>query len=475
MRRLCFISLLTILLAPSSANASSCFAVSICPAYQSHPVVFRGRVLAASLMPPEPPSPNAERIPPDVPILDPPDLYQVRFQILEVFKGEPGAEITLLTGAGDIAPGDEYLVFVNVEAKTQSRYADFCSPTHKLPADPTNFDPDLETLRAYLGAQGSGTLAGRLNFTAEPLAAADVTIALTGAANKTIHTQPDGDHRALFYLFKDLAPGTYTIAANPPPGTAATVVPRRSTDGSPKIATLTIAGNSCNEVNWSLRYDSHIRGRVTDANGQPVANADVALIDRLYPDQIARGRFAASKREKTDANGDYDFAGLDPGSYVVALHSNPPTVDNPLAPVFYPSKQFIWEASVLRIDASASHDDINFVQPARLQPATVHVHVVRSNGSPIENANIIATDPGSALQVVTVRTDASGYADLHLFASRQYSIVAATPDPVNQPQESPQCAGPTAFIAADDLTLPPLTPDKTFSACRSASPLGLKP
>jgi hypothetical protein len=195
----------------------------------------------------------------------------------------------------------------------------------------------------------------------------------------------------------------------------------------------------------------------------------VALIDRLYPDQIARGRFATSKREQTDANGDYDFAGLDPGSYIVAMHTNLPTADSPFAPVFYPSKQFIWEASVLHIDASASRDDINFVQPAPLQPATVHVHVVRRNGSPIENANIIATDPGSALQVLTARTDASGQADLHLFASRQYSIVAATPDPNDQPQESPQCAGPIAFIATDGATLP-LTPDKTFSACRSATP-----
>ena len=312
MRRLCFISLLTILLAPSSASASSCLGVSVCPAYQSHPMVFRGRILSTSLMPPAPPltteADPAGRSNP----LDPPDLYQVRFQVLEVFKGEPGAEITLLTGAGDIAPRDEYLVFVNVEAKTQSRYADFCSPTHKLPADPANFDPDLETLRAYLGAQGAGTLAGRLTFTAESLATADVTIALTGAATKTIHIQPDGDHRALFYLFKDLAPGTYTIAPSSPPGTTATLAPNLFTPTSTKTDTLTVAGNSCNEVNWSLRYDSHIRGRVTDANGQPIANADIALIDRLYPDQIARGRFATSKREKTDANGDYDFSGLDP-------------------------------------------------------------------------------------------------------------------------------------------------------------------
>ncbi len=89
---------------------------------------------------------------------------------------------------------------------------------------------------------------------------------------------------------------------------------------------------------------------------------------------------------------------------------------------------------------------------------------------------VIVTDPASAIQVAaSVRTDSSGHADIPLFTGREYTITASTPDPNGQPQESPQCAGPIEFVATDNLTLPPLIPDKTFSACRTALHPKLQP
>jgi hypothetical protein len=127
------------------------------------------------------------------------------------------------------------------------------------------------------------------------------------------------------------------------------------------------------------------------------------------------------------------------------------------------------DAAVLHLKASATIDNIDFIRPDALPPATIHILFIRKDGSPIESNNIQFVDPANSdIFSATAETDATGHADVHLFAGRQYTLTAATQE------QQPSCAGPVEFIAKDGLTLAPLTPDKTFQACRSATRPALK-
>jgi hypothetical protein len=144
------------------------------------------------------------------------------------------------------------------------------------------------------------------------------------------------------------------------------------------------------------------------------------------------------------------------------------------------------DAAILHLDDSATLDHIDLVRPDALSAATVHVRVIRKDGSPIVGATVLVFDPVNTMVTAAfVATDANGHADLPLFAGREYTLTAATPEPAGilipatateisrlappvTQREQPVCAGPVEFIAKDGLTLTPLTPDKTYQACRSA-------
>ena len=487
------------------ARASSCFEISVCSAYTTLPLIFRGEVLEVTPQPPRPPEPP----PRDAEIPGLPagfiisggfpteTLDTVRFRVDEIFKGQPAQEITLAAHSGVFKAETEYLVYAVPNEKTGDMVVQSCARNHALsrqsmeprPAAAANDkyyaiwhgpgDSDLQSLRAYTSGHtaGSATVSGHLFLDGSPLANAAVSITLGGPVTRTVQAQ--AGQRELFFLFKEVPPGTYTASARAPDGAAVSLT-RNPTLSASNEPSLTLAADACREQNWFLRLDSHIRGRVTDTSGAPVAGTDVGVIVRGTREiDLARGRFAPLLRVKTDADGRYDFAGLNPGDYSVVLHQDTPKLNDPYPPVFYPAQAFPSDAAILHLAASKTLADIDLVRPAPLQHVTIRVLVTRRNGTPIERALILVADPASSLSLAaTARTDSSGHADIPLFAGREYSIIASTPEPpaINSnglpPQEEPVCAGPFAFRASESPEVT-LTPDKSWNACRTAGPAKL--
>jgi len=446
--------------------ASSCLGVSVCAAYSNAaiPLIFRGEVVevTAQKLPPPLPSPWIGGVAGGGGGMD-----TVRFVVREALKGAPGPEITVSAPGGVYKVGREYLVYVGMNpagdysANACVRQQDMSRVNGKA--------SDIELLRALAKTDGMGVIFGRLymggtNLGGEvaPLEGAEVTVAIDGAVKRETRTEPGS--RELVYVMTGVPPGEYTVAAKAAAGVAVTRVDKA---GGP----VSVEANGCRDVDWFLRVDNHIRGRVTDSAGQPVAGADVGLIARGGREaDLARGRFAAVTYLVTDADGRYDFAGVNPGDYSVVLHRYTPRPDDPYPPVFYPAAARPSDGKVLHLGSGETLDGIDMVRPEALRPATVHVAVARAVGTPIENAMVVVTDPASAVQVAaTGRTDSNGRLVVQLLAGREYTITASTPDPNGQVQESPQCAGPVEFVATDGMDLARLVPDKTFQACRSAA------
>jgi hypothetical protein len=110
---------LALLLAAACPAHGGCAAIPpLSKAYESAPLIFRGRVLEA--IPPAY-SPTSV-VPPGITHgsnFGPID--RVRFQVLETFKGDPGSEITLTGDDRVFGKGGEFLVFAL--ANTQGGFA----------------------------------------------------------------------------------------------------------------------------------------------------------------------------------------------------------------------------------------------------------------------------------------------------------------------------------------------------------------
>jgi hypothetical protein len=401
---------------------------------------------------------------------------KLRVLTLEVFKGNPGREIILQNNHPWMAKGHEYLIYAQAPQGNGDVYAHGTEITDVAPET-------LAWLRAYPTAPQTALIYGDIYNAPSILDASRILITVTGNGNQS-HTSAIAHYDEYIYSFNDLPPGIYTVSASAPSasglliestlqravydgnatytqtGSALNPIP---TGANPKLDefSVSVAAKRCGKVDFTIRYDSHIKGRVTDTSGQPVAGASVGLIEGGRESDLARGFVHLVTQLKTDADGIYDFTLLDPDDYRVGLHPFLPSENDPYSPVFYPAKSMPIDAAVLHLDASATIDNIDFVRPDALQPATVHILFVRKDGSPIESNNIQVVDRVISGPSIT-ETDATGHADLHLFAGREYTLTAVT-------QEiQPSCAGPVEFIAKDGLTLAPLIADKTFRDCTHA-------
>jgi len=428
---------------------------------------------------------------------------KVRVKTLEVFKGNPGSEIIITNSQFSIikdqlmAKGHEYLIWTRAPRDN--------GDVDGVGTEIAKVTPEtLAWLRAYPTAPQTVRISGNFIGATSTVDASRILITLTENSNqnRTFTTFPN-DKKT--YSFNDLSPGIYTVSATVPSGMVATTgqgglydfqahnptstlpLPPTPTGAIPKIneSIVSVAPKGCKKIDFVIMYDSHIKGRVTDTSGHPLAGAIVGLILRGggREPELARGRLARLTEQMTDNDGIYDFTRLDPGSYSVVLHQFPPRENDPYPPVFYPAKSMPSDAAVLHLKASATIDNIDFVRPDALPPATIHIFFVRKDGSPIESNNIQFVDPAeSDIYSAAAETDPTGHADVHLFADRQYTVTAVTPEPADVPvcatatepetyappatqQEQPVCAGPVEFIAKDGLTLAPLIPDKTVEAC----------
>jgi hypothetical protein len=361
-------AVLGLLLAPSICSATSCLGpITVCSAFEGSAVVFRGRIVSISRI--ESPDSGHTVMYPDgssakLFTMSGGGLsYRIVFDVLETFRGDLGAQITI--DAGQWTPtferGREYLIFANSSKATGELVTSVCSRDHEAKDDSN--DEDIAWLRAYPKSDGSGFIsghiymrgAGQMMVPDDEMPAA-TAIKITGnGVDKTMAPVHE------VYRADKLPAGSYTIAA---------VVPAGVTTDKPRE--ITLAPKSCAEVDWMLYNDSHIRGMVTDANGRPLAKAGVALVEP-YDDGVS---FAVLAQTATDLDGRYEFSKVAVGDYSIALHPFGPNNNSPYLPVFYPASQTLSGSKLLHVERAATLEGINLTELDALKPVTVNVSVM---------------------------------------------------------------------------------------------------
>ena len=245
-----------------------------------------------------------------------------------------------------------------------------CTPGTAVAGDPASTDRisqiDLsvgigasEGLEFNFGEEPSGSsLAGRVwldgnndgVIDAGETGIADVTVVLSGTdangqpVNQSMVTDANGN-----YLFGGLLPGTYTVTEpEQPTGTLNGITVAGSTGGTATAVAVTPSaisaialgpdqastGNNFGEIGGAsisgrVYYDNNNNG-IIDANESGIPNVTLQLSgdDDLPSNSPAPRAVIPPRTVVTDANGNYQFDNLRPGTYTVTEPDQPPNTTN---------------------------------------------------------------------------------------------------------------------------------------------------
>ncbi len=444
MRR-CF-WLVLLLAASPLAHACSCNGPNpVCSVFWGTPSVFRGRVIERTLIrPPVPPIKDSDGT---LHQLIGPGYYKVRFAVSETFHGEQVQEITIYTNEQSSAcgfafrDGAEYLVFANTNAQTQELWTSHCSLTHEI--DPAKEDGDLSWLHGLKDAPPGSSILGSLWLPPKQTPPSQIRITLRGPSNRDLTPDEHGKYSA-----NGLTPGTYLVTAALPSGFQST---------PPK--TVTVLDKGCVQVDWPVRFDSHIRGKVIDAAGTPVPHMFMVLSvhDTNYPNGRRQVDLASA-----DDQGRYDFAGQPPGDYLITANSLGPSAHDPYPTEYYPGTEQADAATLIHLESSASLAGLNITMPVAWKSVTVTAHVVMPDGAPASRATLYARDTSYqwSVQPATGHPLPDGSSTLTVYEGRSYYLTATLQDGIHQ-----RCAGPLKFTAKDGLQLEPIVVEHNWGNC----------
>lgn len=132
-----------------------------------------------------------------------------------------------------------------------------------------------------------------------------------------------------------------------------------------------------------------VHGIVTDEAEKPIRHIEVNLIPTS---KTGSARRHGTKYEWTDEQGRYNFDGLEPGAYLLAVNSFEasagPDEEFPFATLYYRSADDESGADAVSVEASAATNLTPF-RLRRLAVVTIPVKVVWENGLPAERSDIV--------------------------------------------------------------------------------------
>lgn len=225
------------------------------------------------------------------------------------------------------------------------------------------------------------------------------------------------------FTFAGLGPGSYTIwfgvdDVYQSGCYVASATPNRFSPNCASSTAVVISNANRTGVNVRLPHAVQLSGTVKDRNGNPIEGASVATIATSTNARDFDSGY-------TDANGQFTFPGVTPGSYLIWIRfANAAFPDG-----YYRASdaQNHW----IPDESAATHVNVN--DDARLpliRPGggfTISGKVTDAAGAPLPYARLIATDVVTKADKRAAYTDASGHYDLVELAPGKYVISVQPP------------------------------------------------
>lgn len=285
--------------------------------------------------------------------ITPTNTGEEQLQILpqEIFSGNPGAPLTVLTSQAACLPkmnvGDSWLFFLRQE-NGNPMVLDYYANDSQPAGDAQD---EIETLRLLESLDGPGIVQGRVmrgtRGDREPVADA-VVIADGGPGDLKFTAATDVNGR---YEFPPLPAGDYRVTVDQ--------VDPVSTS-QPDSASVRVRRGSCWDLTLVHSPHAEISGRVRYTTGTPVSGAQVLF---MHADGSSWTTYFV------DANGRFRFDSLEAGSYVIGIRlpSDPPWefggasgVAPPTATLYFPGVTNRSAAATITLKSNEKRDAINF-------------------------------------------------------------------------------------------------------------------
>jgi protocatechuate 3,4-dioxygenase beta subunit len=177
----------------------------------------------------------------------------------------------------------------------------------------------------------------------------------TTGGDYTVITGADGTFR-----IEGIIPGRYRLFAE---RTGLLEKQKHGAETTGRLLTLT-AGQELKDLQIRLQAAAVLRGRVTDEDGDPMANAQVMVLRQTF--STGRSRWEQAGSERSNDLGEYRVASLPPGNYYISV-SPPPDFKS-------------------LIEASGKAADANLPKPAQssYQPTYYPGTTDRSQAAPLQ-------------------------------------------------------------------------------------------
>ena len=226
------------------------------------------------------------------------------------------------------------------------------------------------------------------------------------------------------FRFEEIEPGRYRLQAQ-----HAAYVPQQYGQTTPDRPTATIdvtLDQPVPHVVFRLIRAGVLAGRIYRQDGQPLAGAEVRLLQSLYsgsgcrvlsdaePNPFEPGRFEPAK---TDDRGQYRFFGLAPGSYYVRVAYDPsetrrsPMVVKTMAPTYYPGVASAAEAVSVHVlpglELTAIDFTFNAVPKVRVLGRTINP-LTSDGSSRIDTFYLVPRDCALGERPESLRNYATG-------------------------------------------------------------------
>lgn len=273
----------------------------------------------------------------------------------------------------------------------------------------------------------TATVSGKVTIKGKPAPGVTVGLRLNQSppANSTFKATTDQDGK---YRISDVPAGSYWVA---PVAPAFVISDANKSSGQSLIIT---EGDSIAGIDFDLLRGGVITGKVTDADGRPVAEERLTLLTADYP---RVGASHVSIDFKTDDRGVYRMFGIRPGRYKLSIGENSlsivrgSTAGRTIPITFYPDVSEAAQAGVVEVSegTEATNIDITLAPEARTFSVSGRV-VDGETGNPTKNVTIYlmkimiidAHSSSSTGGGTNVRSNSDGEFTLEKLPAGKYSV-----------------------------------------------------
>lgn len=413
MRRLILLigALVVLGLVTPIANACSCMEPGApCEAYGTAAAVFVGTAIRAG---------EAE------PSKDERELYRtgvvVKFSVEQSYLGVDGTEVEVFTGRGGgdcgytFKVGERYLVYA---------YRDHIRLTTSICTRTKPFARATEDL-AFLGnlssATAGATIYGQVVRPNEPKSDSspiysEMVVLVEG---DKVRQELRPDKQGMFRI-SGLVPGKFKVTLK---------LPKELTVYQPEQE-VSVADRGCGAVNYYITENGHLSGRVFDAEGQPIPEIWLSVVD---PDSDPKTD--AINFTRTDKEGRFSFSPIRAGRYLIAVNyrrfSDPNDPGTAYPPAFYPGVTDKPQAEVITLRVGEKLTDLNIRMPPRRPEGIINGLVVKADGSPLPSAALIVMDitGGVPRILLGVQVDEQGRFTIKGYIGQTFAVQAGISGP----------------------------------------------